>query len=95
MITTQINEESLVGLRTNDNDPDVKDRLRLWIKFYGRGPFFVKSKPTKDHVVLMDKNGKMINFGSTGHFAFNIGHVEPWRSRPFWSFWQKVKRFFC
>jgi hypothetical protein len=95
MISAQIEEKSLVGLRTSDYDPDTKNRLRLWIKFYGRGPFFVKSKPTKEHVVLVDKNGKMVNFGSTGHFALNINYVEPWRFRPFWSFWQRIKKLFC
>lgn len=78
-ISQEIRAGSLVGLKRFDRNPDVRERLELWIAAYGRGPFLVHSRPTLNHVVLEDQSGKAIHFGSTEDTSLHIGYVESWR----------------
>jgi hypothetical protein len=52
---------------------------RLWQEQTAKaypGPFWVLSRPDKDHVVLHDENGKIIRFGSTECPLLHVGHLE-------------------
>ncbi|MEK7117231.1 MAG: hypothetical protein AAB861_00465 [Patescibacteria group bacterium] len=68
----------LVGLRKNDKNEDVQNRLLRWAKAYGRGPYTVKSMISSEHAIL-ERNGEVIHFGSTASAALNVGFIEPWR----------------
>ena len=57
---------------------DVAKRLGEYIHNYGPGPFEVKSR-MPEHVVLLDRNDKVIHFGSTGNPSFHIDYVELWQ----------------
>ena len=78
IVSPEIQVGSFVGLKRTHEDPDAAERLRGWIGAYGRGPFGVKWRRS-EHVVLLDKNDKVIHFGSTGDPSFHIDYVEIWQ----------------
>jgi len=78
VVSPEIQVGFFVGLRKTHEDPDVAKRLGEYIHNYGPGPFEVKSR-MPEHVVLLDRNDKVIHFGSTGNPSFHIDYVELWQ----------------
>jgi hypothetical protein len=88
---------SFVKLQERNTQQEIQDRLDRWIAFYHRDePFYVVGMIDNNHVSLVGKNGKLLNFGNTGYSSLHVSYVKPLKRAPL-SRWLKLwwwKRLF-
>jgi len=85
VVSSKITPGSLVGLKQEHENPEIRHRLQRWTKVYGKGPFQVQARE-REYVSLnwiedprkQFKKGDLVHFGGADPLL-HICHVELWR----------------